>query len=329
MHETFRAVTAGRFGPPDFYQLKARRIEAPGTGTVRVRVSAAALSYADMLAARGGHQAKAALPFTPGSEFAGIVDAIGENVSGVAVGDPVTGVCGSGALAEMVTIHAPGLRPLPAGLQLVEAAGLRVNTATALHALADRGTLAPGETLLVLGAAGGVGSAAVQIGKAIGARVIAVASSAEKRDFALANGADEAIDYAAVVGRETLRAMTGGQGADLVFDPVGGVSFDAAFRSLAWRGRYLAVGFASGTIPSLPINLALVKGTALIGVDIGRFTILEPMQARANEARIEQWYADRILSPAIARVFSLEAYADAMVAAFDGTGCGRVVVRMA
>lgn len=328
MANSYRSVTTDAFGPPDVYRLAQRPILAPRAGQVRVRIHAAALSYADMLAARGGHQAKAPLPFTPGSEFAGTVDATGSDVDNFAVGDRVTGVCASGALAEMATVDAPALRRIPAGLDMAQAAGLRVNSATALHALADRGMLAPGETLLVLGSAGGVGSASVQIGKALGARVIAVASSADKRAFASAQGADSAIDYADVQGREALRQATGGCGVDMVFDPVGGGGFHAAFRSLAWGGRYLTVGFASGTIPSLPLNLALVKGGALIGVEIGRFTTLEPARARANEARIERWVAEGKLRPTIGQLFPLTAFAEAMTAASSGTGCGRIVVTM-
>lgn len=328
MTQTFRYIAADAFGPPETYRLKSRPITAPGTGQVRVRVHAAVLSYADTLAARGGHQAKAALPFTPGSEFAGIVDATGSGVGEFAVGDKVTGVCASGALAEMATVNESALRALPAALSMVEAAGLRVNTATALHALSDRGMLTPGETLLVLGSAGGVGSSAVQIGKILGARVIAVASSAQKRAFALAQGADKAIDYADVQEREALRQATCARGVDMIFDPVGGSIFDAAFRSLAWGGRYLTVGFASGTFPSLPLNLALVKGASLIGVEIGRFTTLEPARARANEARIEQWYCDAKLRPTVNQLFPFEAFGEAMTAASSGAGCGSTVVTM-
>lgn len=327
MAETYRCVTADAFGPPNVYRLASHPITALQVGQVRVRVHAAALSYADMLAARGRHQGKAALPFTPGSEFAGIVDATG-NVDGFAIGDRVTGVCASGALAEMATLDALALRHIPASLEMTQAAGLRVNAATALHALADRGMLVPDETLLVLGSAGGVGSAAIQIGKALGARVIAVASSSDKRAFAYGQGADRVIDYVDVQGREVIRQATDGRGVDMVFDPVGGGCFDAAFRSLAWGGRYLTIGFASGTVPNLPLNLALVKGAALIGVEIGRFTTLEPDRARANEVRIERWVAERKLQPTVGQVFPLAAFAEAMTAAYSGAGCGRVVVTM-
>jgi len=328
MTHMFRAVIAEAPGPPAGYRLGVRHAIAPQSTMVRVRICAVALSYADMLAARGGHQVKIAPPFTPGSEFAGVVDAVGEDAGGFALGERVTGICASGALAEMVTVEVSALRHIPAGLGFEEAAALRVNTATALHALADRGTLSAGETLLVLGGAGGLGSAAIQIGKAIGAQVIAAASTADKRAFALSQGADHAIGYDDIEGREILRAMTDGRGLDVVLDPVGGPMFGMSFRSLAWRGRYLAVGFASGEIPCLPLNIALVKGASLIGVEIGRFAALEPTRARANEVQIEQWHAEGKIRPAIAQVFPLTAFREAMEAAFSGAGCGRVVVRM-
>lgn len=320
-----RTVKGECLGPPENYRLVEQPEPSVGPGEVRVRVHAISLGYADMLAAGGGHQRKIALPHTPGSEFAGTVEAIGTSVSFPAPGDRMTGVTAFGALAEQIVVPAAAVRPMSPSLSFEEAACLRVDYLTALHALADRGGLIEGERLLVLGAAGGVGRAAVQIGNALGARIVAGASTPSKRAFAGEQGADILIDYSRADWRDVLREAIGA--VDIVFDPVGGTLLETAFRCLAWKGRYLVVGFASREIPRLPVNLALVKGAALIGVEVGRFLLEEPEAAALANDRIDALVENGMIHPIVGRVFEMADFAAAMRAVGHGDILGKVVVR--
>ena len=271
----------------------------PQAGEVRVAIHAASLNFPDSLTIVGKYQFKPELPFVPGSEFSGRIDALGEGVTGLEVGDPVIGIASSGGFATHACLPAARVLPLPPGVDLTDAAAFAFTYGTSHHALLDRGQLQPGETVLVLGAAGGVGTAAVQIAKAAGARVIAAASSDAKCAFLKTLGADETINYASGNLRDALKTLTAGKGPDIVYDPVGGDLAEPAFRSIAWRGRYLVVGFAAGSIPSLPLNLALLKGASIVGVFWGEFTRREPRAFAAGMAQLTQWYAQGKVKPPI------------------------------
>lgn len=329
MHDasTIRIISAERLGPPECYALVEQPMPQPGEGEVLVRIRAVSLGYADVLLAAGGYQVTPPLPFVPGTEASGTVAAVGSGVSGVAEGDRVSVGRFGGCLADHVLAREEEVFPIPSGMGFEQASSYRSNYATAYHALKDRAALQREETLLVLGAAGGVGSAAVQIGKRLGARVIAGASTAEKRAFAQAQGADDGLDYSRADWRDALKALTGGRGVDVVFDPVGGALFEPAFRSLAWGGRHIVIGFTGGDIPRLPANLPLLKGAALLGADIRQFYIKEPAKAAANDAQIARWCAEG-LQPPVGTVFAFADFREAMAAAAKGTSLGKVVVRV-
>jgi len=271
----------------------------PGPGQVRVAVRAASLNFPDLLIVEGKYQFKPPLPFVPGSEFSGHVDAVGEGVRHLKAGDPVAVVNGTGGFATHACVDAARVLPLPPGFDLEDAAAFAFAYGTSYHALIDRGALRRGETVLVLGAAGGVGSAAVQIAKAAGARVIAAASTAEKCEFCLGLGADATLNYGQGDLRAQIKALTAGQGPDIVYDPVGGDLAEPAFRSIAWRGRYLVIGFAAGSVPSLPLNLPLLKGASIVGVFLGELLAREPKTATAALGQLMAWYGQGLVKPAI------------------------------
>jgi NADPH:quinone reductase len=273
----------------------------PGAGEVRIAIRAASLNFPDLLIVEGKYQFKPPLPFVPGAEFAGVVDAVGAGVQRLKAGDPVAAIAGTGGFATHACVDASRVLPLPPGFALEDAAAFAFTYGTSHHALIDRGALQAGETVLVLGAAGGVGSAAVQIAKAAGARVIAAASTDAKCDFCRSLGADETINYGRDELRAALKALTDGRGPDLVYDPVGGELAEPAFRSIAWRGRYLVVGFALGRIPALPFNLPLLKGASIVGVFWGDFVKREPAASAAALGQLAQWYAQGKVRPAIDR----------------------------
>src|SRR5690242_17761892 len=255
-----KAVLCKQFGPPESLVVEELPSPKPGAGEVVVSVKAASLNFPDVLIIQNKYQFKPPLPFSPGSELAGVVKEVGADVRDVRSGDRVMAFTTYGAFAEEVKTEAARLLPLPQAMDFVTGAAFVLTYATSDHALRDRGALQVGETLLVLGAAGGVGLAAVEIGKALGARVIACASSAEKLEVCRSHGADATINYAAEDLRERVKALSDGRGVDVVYDPVGGAYSEPAFRSLGWRGRHLVVGFAAGEIPKLPLNLPLLKG---------------------------------------------------------------------
>lgn len=271
----------------------------PGPGQVRIAIRAASLNFPDLLIVRGQYQFKPPLPFVPGAEFAGIVDAVGEGVTHLKPGDAVAALAGTGGFATHACVEATRVLPLPPGFALEDGAAFAFTYGTSHHALIDRGQLKAGETVLVLGAAGGVGTAALQIAKAAGARVIAAASSDEKCALCQQLGADETLNYATADVRAALKALTGGKGPDIVYDPVGGDLAEPVFRSIAWRGRYLVVGFAQGAIPALPWNLALLKGASVVGVFWGEFVKREPAAFAAAMRQLSQWYARGLVRPVI------------------------------
>jgi len=278
---------------------------APQAGQVLIRIEAASLNFPDLLIVQNKYQMKPDLPFVPGSEYAGVIEAVGEGVTHLKVGQSVACLSGTGGFGTHTLAPAKLCMPLPAGFPAVDAAAFIMIYATSHHALIDRAALKAGETVLVLGAAGGVGTAAIQIAKAAGARVIAAASTDEKCALCKSLGADETINYTTQNMREVLKALTGGKGPDVIYDPVGGDFAEPAFRSIAWRGRYLVVGFAAGPIPALPFNLALLKGASIVGVFWGDFARREPQANAAMMAELAQWYAQGKVKPVIDRTMPM------------------------
>lgn len=295
-------------------------------GTVRVAVGASAVNFPDLLLVVGRYQEQPALPFSPGMEIAGTVVEVGGEVGGFSVGDRVVGMVGHGGFAEEVVVPPDALVPMPDDVPFEEASAFPIAYGTSYHALVDRADLQGGETLLVLGAAGGVGLAAVQIGVALGARVMAAVSSDEKEKVVADAGAETVIRYDRHDLRQALRDAAP-DGVDVVYDPVGGDATEAAFRSLAWRGRHLVIGFAAGSIPALPVNLALLKGASLVGVFWGRFTREEPERNRANFATLFDWWKERRINPLVSEVYPLERSIDALRKISERGAIGRLVVR--
>ena len=277
----------------------------PQAGQVLIRIEAASLNFPDLLIVQNKYQMKPDLPFVPGSEYAGVIEAVGESVTHLKVGQSVACLSGTGGFGTHTLAPAKLCMPLPAGFPAVDAAAFIMIYATSHHALIDRAALKAGETVLVLGAAGGVGTAAIQIAKAAGARVIAAASTDEKCALCKSLGADETINYTTQNMREVLKALTEGKGPDVIYDPVGGDFAEPAFRSIAWRGRYLVVGFAAGPIPALPFNLALLKGASIVGVFWGDFSRREPQANAAMMAELAQWYAQGKVKPVIDRTMPM------------------------
>ena len=271
----------------------------PKADEVLIEIKAASLNFPDLLIVQNKYQMKPPLPFVPGSEYAGIVQAVGGEVKHLEVGQPVACLSGTGGFGTHTLAPAALCMPLPAGFPFVDAAAFIMIYATSHHALVDRAQLKAGETVLVLGAAGGVGTAAIQIAKACGARVIAAASSDEKCELCKSIGADATVNYSTENLREAIKALTDGKGPDVIYDPVGGEYAEPAFRSIAWRGRYLVVGFAAGPIPALPFNLALLKGASIVGVFWGDFARREPKANAAMMMELAQWYAQGKVKPVI------------------------------
>ncbi|MGE0741783.1 MAG: NADPH:quinone oxidoreductase family protein [Hyphomonadaceae bacterium] len=324
-----RAVVGQALGAPENYHLVEVEAPTPPAGCVRIRVAAVGVSFVDVLIAAGGYQMKPPTPFVPGSGFSGVIDAVGEEVPVSRIGERVSATHFGGGFAEHAIAFAQAALVVPDDMPLDVAAIFPGNYATAHYALAYRAMLRLGETVLVLGAAGNVGLAAIEVGKALGARVIASASSAAKRELALASGADAAIDSGASDWRDQVKALTQGRGADVVVDPVGGEATERAFRSLAWNGRLLVVGFAEGAIPRVPANLALLKGASLVGVDLRQFAEKEPAQAAANVSAVFALYQQGKLGLRIDRRFALADFREAMHASTDRSGVGRVLIEVA
>ena len=272
---------------------------APQKGEVLIEIQAASLNFPDLLIVQNKYQMKPELPFVPGSEYAGIIRAVGEGVTHLQVGQAVACLSGTGGFGTHTIALAKLCMPLPAGFPAVDAAAFIMIYATSHHALIDRAQLKAGETVLVLGAAGGVGTSAIQVAKAAGARIIAAASTDEKCALCTSIGADATINYSRENLRDAIKTLTDGKGPDVIYDPVGGDFAEPAFRSIAWRGRYLVVGFASGPIPALPFNLALLKGASIVGVFWGDFSRREPQANAAMMAELAQWYGQGKIKPVI------------------------------
>ena len=308
----------------DSLQWQELPTPAPQAGQALVSVKAASLNFPDILIVQNKYQFKPALPFVPGSEFAGIVEAVGPGVNHVKPGDRIATVAGTGGFGSHALVPAEKLVPLPEGMSFEHGAAFLMTYGTTQHALLDRGALQPGETVLVLGAAGGVGTAAVQIAKAAGARVIAAASTDAKCQLCREIGADDTINYSTENIRDALKALTGGKGPDLVYDPVGGDLAEPVFRSIAWRGRYLVVGFAGGGIPALPLNLMLLKGASVVGVFWGDFVRREPQAFARDIQQLGQWYAEGKVHPVMDQTLPISE----LMAAYARMGARQVVGKL-
>jgi NADPH2:quinone reductase len=321
-----KAVVCKAWGMPDSLVVEevADLVAAPGH--VIVDVKAAGVNFPDVLTIQGKYQFKPTLPFTPGVELAGVVRAAGEGVTGFKPGDRVIAFTPQGAFAEQAVVPAAMLMPMPAGMDFDVAAAITLTYGTSHHAVVDRAALQAGETMLVLGAAGGVGLAAIEIGKALGARVIAAASSDEKLAVCRAHGADACINYSTEDLRAAIKAATDGKGPDVIYDPVGGDYAEPALRSIAWRGRYLVVGFANGAIPQLPFNLMLLKGAAVVGVFWGEFAKREPGANLAGMRQLLGWLAEGKIRPHISARYPLAQTAQALNDMAARKATGKVVI---
>jgi len=322
-----KAILCTHFGTPE--ELEVADIAPPvaGPGQVLVRVKAAALNFFDLLIIAGKYQNKPPFPFSPASEFSGIVEGVGAGVTNIAPGDRVMGSTGWGAAREVLAANATQVVKIPDNLDFERAAGLTVTYATTLYGLRERGGLKRGETLAVLGASGGVGLAAIELGKILGARVIACASSDEKLAFARKHGANETVNYASEDLRAALKRLGGERGIDVVYDPVGGPYTEPAVRSLGWEGRYLVIGFAAGEIPKLPLNLVLLKSCDIRGVIWGAWTQRDPSGQRAMMGEIVRWCAEGKLSAHVHAVYPLADIATALKAIADRKVMGKIVLR--
>ena len=323
-----KTVLCNQYGTPESLELCDLDSPMPAAGEVRIDIAAAALNFPDVLMIEGKYQVKPPFPFAPGGEIAGTVSALGDGVEGVSIGDKVFAGCGTGGMAEQICISAKALRAVPEGMPLQQAAGFSTTYGTSYYALKQRANLQPGETLLVLGAAGGVGLAAVELGKAMGARVLAAASTPEKRQAALDAGADEVIDYSDGELKEKVKALTDGRGADVIYDPVGGSLFDQCMRCINWNGRILVIGFAAGDIPKVPINLVLLKNCQIVGVFYGAFTGRFPEENAQNFQEIVDFYQQGKVAPLVGQTYALADYAQALRCLSERRAIGKVVIEL-
>jgi NADPH2:quinone reductase len=321
-----RAVLCREFGPPELLVVEDVDEPSAGDGQVVVDVQACAVNFPDVLIIQDLYQFKPPLPFSPGAEIAGVVNSLGTAVNGISVGDRIFASTGWGGLAEKVAVDAGAAIPIPDSIDFVHASAFLYAYGTSHYALKDRGRLQPGETLVVLGAAGGVGLAAVEIGALMGAKVIAAASSDDKLELCREHGAAETINYATEDLKGRIRELTGGAGADVVYDPVGGPYSEPALRSTAWDGRFLVIGFAAGDIPAVPLNLTLLKGCQIVGVFWGAFVGRDPEGHRRNVEELMGWWRDRRLRPHVSSTYPLERAAEAIRELADRKAKGKVVV---
>ena len=321
-----KACLCKSFGPPSSLVIEEIADPVAGPGEIVVVVKACALNFFDTLIIQNKYQYKPDLPFSPSAEFAGVVDAVGEGVTAFTPGDRVMGYVGWGAAREKVVVEAKDIVSLPDGVALETAAGLAVTYGTTLHAYRDRGDLKAGETVAVLGASGGVGQAAVEIASIMGARVIACASSEDKLAFARSLGAELTIDYSRELLKETLKALTGGNGVDVVYDPVGGELSEQAVRATAWGGRFLVIGFAAGEIPKIPLNIVMLKGCDLRGVFWGAAVTRDPEANKENMRQLLAWVEEGKLKPHVHGVYKLENIATALEEIAARKVRGKVIV---
>ena len=321
-----KALYCRAFGPETDLTVEEIDSPVPSTGEVLVSVQAAGLNFPDLLCVRGEYQFKPPLPFVPGSEGAGVVTAVGEGVSGVSVDDRVCFNGLSGAFAEEIAIPATAVTQIPDNMLFEQAAGLTIVYGTSYYALKQRAGLQRGDTLLVLGAAGGVGLSAVELGAAMGARVIAAASSEQKLAIAAEHGAELGIDYSKEDLKNRIKELTDGAGANVIYDPVGGELAEAAFRGIAWEGRHLVIGFASGPIPKLPLNLPLLKGAAAVGVFWGSWTKREPEAHKQNMVELFELFTEGAIQPHVSSTYPLGQFLDAFGEVSGRRAIGKVIL---
>ncbi|MFL6580197.1 MAG: NADPH:quinone oxidoreductase family protein [Burkholderiales bacterium] len=321
-----KAVLCKEWGLPGKLVVEDVPSPTPGSGQVVISVKACGVNFPDTLIIQGKYQFKPEMPFSPGGEVAGLVKQTGEGVTRVKVGDRVIAFNTWGGFAEEMVVDADRTIAMPASMDFVPASAFVLTYGTSYHALKDRADIKAGETLLVLGAAGGVGLAAIQLGKAMGARVIAAASSDVKLKVCRDNGADEVINYGSEDLRARVKALTGGKGVDVIYDPVGGPYSEPALRDMAWNGRFLVVGFAAGDIPKVPLNLTLLKGCSIVGVFWGAFTRNEPEHNRENNWELMAMYAAEKIKPHIHAVYPLERAAEALNEVLNKRVTGKVVL---
>ena len=323
-----KALLCTEFGPPDRLQIHEVASLTPGPGEVVIAVKAASLNFPDVLIIENKYQFKPSLPFSPGSELAGIVKAVGDGVTTVRPGDLVMAFTVHGAFAEEVKVEAHRVRHVPDGMDLVTASALLLTYGTMDHALRDRARLAQGESVLVLGASGGIGIASIEIAKALGARVLAAGSSDDKLAVCREHGADAVVNYATEDLREHIRTFTDGRGVDVICDPVGGPYTEPALRSIAWRGRLLVIGFAAGDIPKIPLNLVLLKGCAIVGVFWGDFLRREPANFAKSVDQLGAWYKAGKITPHVSATFGLDHAVDALKLMAARKAVGKLVITM-
>jgi len=323
-----KAYVCREFGPVDSHKVEEIEDPRAEAGQVIVDVKAAGVSFPDVLIIQGKYQFQPPFPFSPGGEIAGIISEVGEGVVDWKIGDRVIAMTGNGGIAEKVLAFEMTLMPLPDSMDFKDGAAFPLNYGTTYYALKQRGQLQAGETLLVTGAGGGVGTTAIEIGKAMGARVIAAASSDEKLEIAKNLGADEIINYSDGELKEKVKALTGGLGADVIYDPIGGDIFMQCMRCINWKGRVLVIGFASGPIPEVPTNLALLKGCSIVGVFWGRFTGAEPEENSQNFDELFALHAEGKLKPQITKSYSLDDAAEAIASLENRKATGKVVIEM-
>jgi len=321
-----KAILCSQYCQPDDLVLADVPDPGAGTGEAVIAIKAAALNFFDVLMIQGKYQLKPPFPFSPSAEVAGIIESVGPGVTDLKVGDRVMAACGHNGAREKIVLPAASILKIPDNLDFDRAAGITVTYGTALHALEDRAGARPGETLAVLGAAGGTGLAACELGKLMGLKVIACASSDEKLAFAKAHGAELTLNYAKEGLKEGLRKLTAGKGVDIIFDPVGGAYAEQAFRSIAWGGRFLVIGFAAGEIPKMPLNLALLKSCDIRGVLWGVWSRLNPAKNRANIERLVKWTAEGRISSQVDRTFPLAQTADALKVLAGRQAMGKVIL---
>jgi NADPH:quinone reductase len=321
-----KAVLCKSFGPPESLVIEDVEPTKPGNDQVVIRVKACGVNFPDTLIIQGKYQSKPPFPFIPGSEVAGTIKEVGEGVDHVKVGDRVIAFTGLGGFAEEVVADAPRLILMPRNMEFTTASAFVMTYGTSHHALKDRAQLKQGETLLVLGAAGGVGLAAVEIGKVIGAHVIAAASSDEKLEICRQHGADEVINYSKEDLRDRIKQLTGGKGVDVAFDPLGGDYSEPVLRSMAWGGRFLVIGFASGDIPRIPLNLPLLKVYSIVGVFWGSFMERDPKHGQENLKELLKWFAEGKLKPHVSATYTFEHIADALNDLMERKVTGKAVL---
>jgi NADPH2:quinone reductase len=324
-----KAVICKEHGLPEKLELVSDWPEPEvGEHDVLIDVKAAGLNFPDVLMIQGKYQMQPEMPFIPGGECAGVVAAVGAKVTRFKVGDKVLSAGGSGAFCQKIAVNEAGAFPMPGGLSFEQAAGVSITYFTSYYALKQRADLQPGETLLVLGAAGGVGTSAIELGKQMGAKVIAAASTDEKLELCKKLGADEVINYSKENLKDAIKALTGGKGVDVVYDPVGGDYAEAAIRGMAWNGRYLVIGFASGPIPKIALNLTLLKGCSIVGVFWGRFVGEEPEVNLKNIEALWELFSSGKISPVVTDIFPIEQYEEAFNCMIERRARGKVIITM-